>query len=183
MSSVKAVNLSALRARLWTARGNLSALEALDAELSNLSGNGFVALKQEVAASIKAQRLPAASPTHAKIAVQQAPADLVDRIKSRAKTSNQPLYRYGITDEEFAALRARLDQIHARGGLEQSNERSAAAFVIYCAEWFRREYDGGGYTWDAPYPVGPVPRGPARPSRPGPEVVGAHTAPHGLCRT
>lgn len=154
MTGAKAVNLPALRARLWSAKGDLLALKALNEDLAGLSGPGVASLQREVAATIEARSAPPAPPPQAAVeTTAPSPTDLVGAIRTRAKTSGQPLYRYGVTDEEFAALRERLDFLHGRGGLEQANDRSAAAFVLYCAEWFRREYDGGGYTWDAPYPA------------------------------
>jgi hypothetical protein len=155
MTDAKAANLAALRARLWAARGDLPALKALNDELSELAGPTASALQREVKALIKASSFPpilhAQRPTGG---TPPFPSDLVGTIRARAKVPSQPLYRYGVTDQEFAALRGRLDYLHLRGGLEQANDRSAAAFVLYCAEWFRREYDGGGYSWDAPYPAG-----------------------------
>lgn len=155
MSGAKAVNLAALRARLWSARGDMNALVALNAELAELSGSGVAELQQQVAASMQI-RPETLQPPAAMAAPDPTPAptDLVGTIRARAKSPDQPLYRYGVSDAEFAALRERLDYLHGRGGLEQANDRSAAAFVLFCAEWFRREYAGGGYSWDAPYPVG-----------------------------
>jgi len=155
VSGTKTVNLAALRARLWSARGDLPALTALNEELSGLSGPGVSELQRQVAASIHAR--PAPRPIEAplqNLEIAPAPADLVETIRARAKAPDQPLYRYGVSDVEFAALRQRLDYLHGRGALEQANDRSAAAFVLYFAEWFRREYAGGGYSWDAPYPIG-----------------------------
>ena len=152
VSGAKAVNIAALRARLWTAKGDLPALQALSDELSSLTGPGTDSLKQQVAASIAAKSA-ASKLCIAPSPAAPAPSDLIGRIQSRGKLQGQPLYRYGVTNDEFADLRERLDYLHRRGGLEQANDRSAATFVLYCAEWFRREYDGGGYSWDAPYPA------------------------------
>ncbi len=87
-------------------------------------------------------------------AAAPAQTDFLGRIRTRAKTPGQPLYRYGISDEEFSTLRQMLETLHRRGALEQANDRTAAAFVLYCAEWFRREYAGGGYSWDGPLSIG-----------------------------
>lgn len=155
MSGERAVNLAALRARFWSARGNLFALNELHVELGQLSGPGVLELQREIESSIQVKQAPGPQPV-----VVQAPAspvqptDLVGKIRARAKTQGQPLYRYGVTDDEFEALLLQLKNLHRRGALEQANDRSAAAFVLYYAEWFRREYAGGGYSWDAPFSAG-----------------------------
>lgn len=55
----------------------------------------------------------------------------------------RPLYQYRITDEEFETLKKTL-QTSSCLGLSNWN----AAFVIYAAEWWRREYKGGAWRWE-----------------------------------
>ncbi|HXQ45770.1 MAG TPA: STY4851/ECs_5259 family protein [Caulobacteraceae bacterium] len=147
MAKPDAPSQSILQSRFAAARGSLSALEALNEDLRQLSGDAAVDLQCEVMAAIQSLR-SGAGPAPAGVAA----LDLVGTIRERAQAPRQPLYRYGVSDGEFDGLRARLDTLHRLGALEQANDRSAATFVLYCAEWFRREYDGGGYSWEAPYP-------------------------------
>jgi hypothetical protein len=64
----------------------------------------------------------------------------------------RPLYRYAVDEVRFATLKARLLTLHRDGRLAQPSPASAALFVLYVAEWFRREYEGGHYRWDSPLP-------------------------------
>ncbi|HEY3798533.1 MAG TPA: STY4851/ECs_5259 family protein [Caulobacteraceae bacterium] len=153
--------LATLRARFEAGRGNLSALETLNDELRGYKSPVAVELQCEVMIEILAlragagrgQRPPTGPTTPGWLGGPRDEPDLVGRIRARAVRPDQPLYRYGVTDDEYAELRALLDHLHQRGGLEHANDRSAAAFVLYVSEWFRREYDGGGYSWESPYPA------------------------------
>ena len=134
-----------LRARFAAAHGSLPALEALKADLVGLRGEAFVDLLCDVMAEIQALRSRRPPPS-------AAPTDLVGLIMSRAREPGQPLFRYAVTDDEFAALRERLEYLHRVVALEQPNDLSAATFTLYVSEWFRREYDGAGYSWESPHP-------------------------------
>lgn len=62
----------------------------------------------------------------------------------------RPLYQYRITDVEFESLR-QVMKLSARLGLSLVSKqlpRWDAAFVIYAAEWWRREYDGSLWSWN-----------------------------------
>lgn len=161
MPGAKPVNIAALRARLWASRGDVKSLQALRSELGASSGSGVAALLREIDNNIAVQQIKPqqkAPVTHEPLPVtlpnHQETTDLVEKIRLRAKASDQPLYCYNVSDDEFGALRERLSYLHKRGALDQPNERTSATFVLYFAEWFRREYAGGGYSWDAPFPVG-----------------------------
>lgn len=57
----------------------------------------------------------------------------------------RPLHRYRLSDEAFNRLALSL-----QGRRHLSDFRTGhwpAHFVLWASEWFRREYDGGGYSW------------------------------------
>lgn len=59
----------------------------------------------------------------------------------------QPLYRYGITEDQFLTLQESLrDQCRLFG--PHAGRDLAGKFVLWAAEWFRRSYDGTGQRWD-----------------------------------
>ncbi|MBF6650086.1 STY4851/ECs_5259 family protein [Methylobacter sp. BlB1] len=62
----------------------------------------------------------------------------------------RPLYQYRITDTEFESLKSAI-KLSILLGLSTASKnvpRWNAAFVMYAAEWWRREYDGTRPTWD-----------------------------------
>lgn len=60
----------------------------------------------------------------------------------------KPLYQLRLTQEEFELIKEELEDIFQRS-LESLARRSdhAAIFVLYAAEWWKRFYDGGHWTW------------------------------------
>jgi len=60
----------------------------------------------------------------------------------------QPLYRYRLSESDFETLKSSL-KTSALFGVANITEVSGwnAAFVIYAAEWWRREYDGSSWSW------------------------------------
>ena len=65
-----------------------------------------------------------------------------------AAPDGQPLYRYRLSDSDFETLKTAL-KTSALFGVANITEVSGwnAAFVIYAAEWWRREYDGSSWSW------------------------------------
>jgi hypothetical protein len=172
MAGLTAAALAELRMRFLTGRNDLDALRTLQDELGRHPTALTSGLLQEVASAIRAlasgasskSSVPFGNPvmpgtrpiasSRSSVSAGNPLATLIDDILARAAYFNQPLYRYRVTDSEYRDLKKRLDYIHSQGGLQHCNDRSAATFVLFVAEWYRREYDGGGYSWDAPYPVG-----------------------------
>ncbi|MDD1615055.1 MAG: hypothetical protein CG439_128 [Methylococcaceae bacterium NSP1-2] len=71
-------------------------------------------------------------------------------VRQLNKPNAQPLYRYRMTDDEFAKLQKMLEisvLFNAKHIIKISGWN--AAFVIYAAEWWRRYYDGGVWSWQA----------------------------------
>lgn len=66
-----------------------------------------------------------------------------------SKSHGRPLYRYRMSEEEFDTLQLTL-KTSALLGVANVTEISGwnAAFVIYAAEWWRRCYDGGAWSWE-----------------------------------
>lgn len=71
------------------------------------------------------------------------------------RATGEPLYSYRVTDQEFKSLEALLRQTLAARLPQLSLGQIAAAmpsfaplFVCYASEWWRRNYDGSGWTWD-----------------------------------
>lgn len=75
--------------------------------------------------------------------------DLKESLLSILKRQNlscadkRQLYQYRITDQEFENLKKLL-----KTSLTNTNQYWNAAFVIYAAEWWRREYDGSSWKWE-----------------------------------
>jgi len=77
---------------------------------------------------------------------------LQKRNLSYEKICQKPLslYQYQLTDDEFNSLKESL-KTSALLGIENifKNVRFwDAVFVLYAAEWWRREYDGGSWKWE-----------------------------------
>lgn len=71
------------------------------------------------------------------------------------RPTGEPLYSYRFADDEFKSLEALLRETLAARLPQQSLGQVAGAvsglaplFVCYAAEWWRRNYDGSGWTWD-----------------------------------
>jgi len=62
-----------------------------------------------------------------------------------------PIYQFHITDEEFANLKEVLKLSSILGMNEVFNKVKFwdAIFVVYAAEWWRREYDGKSWKWES----------------------------------
>ena len=64
-----------------------------------------------------------------------------------AKPDRRPLYQYRFTLNEYERARA---QIANDGVRALQTPEGCALFVMVLAEWFRRDRDGGGWSWDPP---------------------------------
>ncbi len=62
----------------------------------------------------------------------------------------RPLYQYQLSNNEFESLKQTLE-LSAMLGIQhifKGIKRWDAAFVLYAAEWWRREYDGSSWKWE-----------------------------------
>jgi hypothetical protein len=59
----------------------------------------------------------------------------------------RPLFQYRVTEAEYHQLREYLGGLH-QSRLLMPQPRTAAMFVLFASEWFRREFDGGMQRWD-----------------------------------
>lgn len=69
-----------------------------------------------------------------------------------SRPDSRMLYAYRLGQEEYAWLKSFLSDIAVTGDwrhLALRNRMFAALFVLYCAEWWRREYSGGAWRWSA----------------------------------
>lgn len=69
--------------------------------------------------------------------------------------TGRPLYTYRVTTDEFAELESILKdrlttylKIATLGDVARRLDFFPALFVLYAAEWWRRRYDGTGFSWD-----------------------------------
>lgn len=69
--------------------------------------------------------------------------------------TGRPLYTYRVSNVEFAELAFGLTDFlrhnlkYARlGDITRARKWFPGLFVLYCAEWWRREYDGSGWSWE-----------------------------------
>ena len=74
------------------------------------------------------------------------------RARMMPRSDGRPLYRYRMTDGEYARAKEILRHLMHKGRLVHPDERAGALFVAYCAEWFRRESDSTFLRWDDPAP-------------------------------
>ena len=83
--------------------------------------------------------------------------------KGLANADGRPLYRYRLTEQEYKTLLKSIETPALLISIEELFKRSksshlrsgfsitwywSAAFVLYAAEWWRREYDGGNPKWE-----------------------------------
>lgn len=63
-----------------------------------------------------------------------------------SEANEQPLYQYQLTEAEYIQLKSLLRLHSNKSGIRQKDSVWCAAFCIFCAEWFRRDYQGG-WSW------------------------------------
>lgn len=76
------------------------------------------------------------------------PTDWFKQFLDNKQQDGRVLYRYRMSDTEFTDLQEMLE-ITTLSGVSGITKISAwnAVFVIYAAEWWRRNYDGSAWTW------------------------------------
>ena len=63
----------------------------------------------------------------------------------------RPLYNYRLSDEGFLALRTLIGRWPARSQMvDPSSRYIGAVFCLFVAEWFRRDFQEGHWSWDGP---------------------------------
>lgn len=67
---------------------------------------------------------------------------------TRCPVSGGPLYSYRLSDQEFQELQALVAQRAQRTGIEHFDNHEAAVFCLYGAEWWRRNFSGGAWSWE-----------------------------------
>ncbi len=74
------------------------------------------------------------------------------KIRGLERADGRMLYAYRLTNEEYQSLRQMLGFATEFGDLDSVAKRirdSPALFVLYAAEWWRREYSGGAWRWSS----------------------------------
>ncbi len=69
-----------------------------------------------------------------------------------ARPDGRLLFRYGVADAEYQTFRETLEIAGRRDELAAPGVATSAVFVLYAAEWHRRDYPGDGQSWDAILP-------------------------------
>ena len=153
-------SLRELSEDLERSRGDVSQLERLRDELEAQKSNMKTGvLRLRVISALVAARKP---PTDA-VAVpprvtlprgaETMPLrshDLTVFLGARNLTApdRQYLYLYRVTDDEMSKLRTALEYHAKSGRLDRPTMVISAQFVLFAAEWFRRSFAGGSYSWD-----------------------------------
>lgn len=65
---------------------------------------------------------------------------------SLSRPNAQPLYQYQLSEEEYLELKQLMQQSHILMTHRKPDITICAAFCLFCAEWFRREYKGD-WSW------------------------------------
>lgn len=74
--------------------------------------------------------------------------DILKRV-GLEKPDGRPIYAYSISDDEYDALRKDLQKKKARHHSDWGRH-AAAEFCMFVAEWWRRFYSGGKWSWEGP---------------------------------
>ncbi len=69
------------------------------------------------------------------------------------------LYGYRISDTEFESLERDLRNQYSLVSFGPTKVSEAAAFCLYGAEWWRRNYDSGAWSWEAIFRAARIPEG------------------------
>ena len=130
-------------------------LDALNEELKKRHSDAAIYLQMEVVQSLRAARaaIPSASrdePMHAGPVRDWLRAFLAAR--NLTHPDGRALYRYRMADGEYDESKKILRHLSVNGRLETADKRAGALFVVYCAEWFRRESTSTFLRWDDPAP-------------------------------
>lgn len=67
----------------------------------------------------------------------------------RVSPTGEPLYSYQVTQDEYESLKQILQTFGKNFDLLKRNQTLCALFVMYCAEWWRRSFQGGAWSWSA----------------------------------
>ena len=64
------------------------------------------------------------------------------------RSDGRPLYRYRCSEPEWEQLGIELKDTLRHRELAHLNPEKSALLVLYAAEWWRRKYEGGPWTWE-----------------------------------
>ena len=138
-----------LRTRFEAARSDLAVLEEINKHLRADASEEGGDLQADVMMAIMALRSPVRVEQTTK---RQSVLSGVLSDRGLTKPDGRPLYGYRVSDVRFAQLRSGIERLHKDFGQQDFVNSGGPAFVLFCAEWFRREYNGGHYAWRMPNP-------------------------------
>ena len=134
-------DLPSLRALFRAKSDHPETLAWINEQLKRRNDEAANTLQMEVVFALR--RAKAAAP---------APApDLLDAVlleRSLKAPHGRALHRYRVSDAHYEALKAAV-QAQLQRGCDAPERRAAAHFVLFAAEWFRREYVGGPHKWES----------------------------------
>ncbi len=79
------------------------------------------------------------------------PKFLASPPRSLKRADGRPLYAYRCTDQEFAELTELLqEELPSRPRYGRWSDRQMQAFCLWASEWWRRNHEGGPWSWDGP---------------------------------
>lgn len=144
-------------AEIFRRRGNdLTFLDALNEELKrrNSEAANDLHIRVILARRALARAQPSAEPRRAVLAPETFHGWLHAFLRARGLScpDGRPLYRYRMEDGEYEKAKKMLRRLAGAGHLVEPDSRAGALFVVYCAEWFRRESASTFLRWDDPAP-------------------------------
>ena len=134
---------SALRRLFDGHRGDVSILRRLNETLKQRNSDSDNDLHVEVVMALRA----AQKQVNERAAAHH--QDVLAKILARHGqiVDGRPLFQYRVSEAEYKELREYLSSLH-QSRLLAPHARTAATFVLFASEWFRREFDGGLQRWD-----------------------------------
>ncbi|MGO7653644.1 STY4851/ECs_5259 family protein [Rhizobium ruizarguesonis] len=135
-----------LREEFERGRRDLSRLEAINNELKKRDSEDAFDLQLEIVTVLAALRKVAKPPPSPSDALVRWKLSYLNR-RGLGAPDGRPLHRYRMSDDEYSEIREILRR--ATNRLLQEDGVAASLFVVFCAEWFRRESTTLFLKWDS----------------------------------
>nr|WP_210304173.1 STY4851/ECs_5259 family protein [Rhizobium sp. BK008] len=134
-----------LREEFERGRGSLSTLEAINLELKGRDSDEAFDLQLEVVSVLAVLRKASTGTSGPADALARWTSSYLFR-RSLQSPDGRALHRYRMSDGEYDEVRDLLRNSTNR--LQQEDGVAASVFVVFCAEWFRREATSLFLRWD-----------------------------------
>lgn len=136
-------------------RGDAALLRELAASLEGRSGPWVTLAKLKAVAAYRAIETQTADGRSAQTGAAPSPKPHGLARYGLRQPDGRPLHRYILSDAAFALIATDLTVKAARINADLAADQDAALFVLWAAEWFRRNYAGGVQRWaDVGQPIG-----------------------------